>query len=107
MSHRIDHKDVAAMDATRGKYSSGGSVRAKKAFGDRITKKNIAKAADAIAPLAASFVTGSLAGAAAYEGGKYGVQQMMERRQEKGKDPLIGKGSKIRKRRKARKAARE
>ena len=68
MSHRIGHKDIAAMDATRGKYSYGGEVRTKKAFGDRITKENIKEAADKVAPLVASKAIGFPAGPLAYEG---------------------------------------
>jgi len=85
MSHRIDHKDVSSMDSTRGKYSSGGSTRVKKYRGEKVVR-----AADVVAPLAASYVTGSLLGAVAYPSikaayknvtGKPGQKRRKERRE--------------------------
>ena len=90
MSHRIDHKDVSSMDSTRGKYSGGGSVRAKKYRGERIVR-----AADTVAPLVASHVIGFPAGPIVYESGKAAMGNIMG-------EP----GQKRRKKRKIRRAER-
>ena len=64
MSHRTGHKDIAAMDATRGKYSQGGEVP------NADWKERLKQTADVIAPLAASKTIGFPAGPLAYEGAK-------------------------------------
>jgi hypothetical protein len=92
------YSDIASMQnpgSQRTGKVGGGSVRAKKAFGDRVTLENITKAADTVAPLAAAHAIGFPAGPIVYESGKAAMGNIMG-------EP----GQKRRKKRKIRRAER-